>query len=138
MISAFSSTLNGTLLYLLCAWTSKETSVRIIACYTIGVQLIPFALLVFENQRCAGLLCETSAHWAPIKGALHLNISLLLNSNLRANLGHFLRDLLGFFLGDPFFNCRGSLVNDCLCLFQTKAGNLTYNFDDIDFVWSNL
>src|SRR5260370_14344165 len=62
----------------------------------------------------------------------------LLNSNLCANLGHFLRDLLSLFFGDRFFNWRGRLVNDCLGLFQAKTCNLTHNFDDVDLVWTNL
>src|SRR6266516_1253712 len=62
----------------------------------------------------------------------------LLNSNLCANLGHLRCDLLSFLLGNSLFNRLGSLVNDRLGLFQAQLCNLTYNFDDVDLVGTNL
>src|SRR6266566_9729734 len=109
MISDFSSTLNGTLIIPPLCLDSREPS---------------HSHYSMQHDRSP---------------AIHLLwVFLLLNSNLCANLGHFLRDLLCFFLGDRFFNCRGRLVNDCFCLFQAKTCNLTYNFDDVDLVWANL
>src|SRR5438876_8016323 len=102
MISAFSSTLNGTLIHLLCAWISRETS---------------------------------RSHYSMQRGR---SLAILFNGNLCANLGHPLSDLLSLFLGDRFFNGLGSLVNDCLRLFEAQACNLAHNFDDVDLVGTNL
>src|SRR5215469_1819365 len=57
MISAFSSTLNGTLLYLLCAWTSKETLRSHYSMQHKRRPAYPIPLRAL-HQRCTGVSCE--------------------------------------------------------------------------------
>src|SRR6266487_3361871 len=58
----------------------------------------------------------------------------LLNSNLRANLGHLFSDLLGFFLRDSFLNRLRGLIDDGLGLLQPQTGQLAHDLDDVDLV----
>src|SRR6266567_2780916 len=118
MISDFSSTLNGTLIIPPLCLDSRETSHSHYSMQhdrSPAIHLLWVFLIVVVGGESERQGCPIGIHLRS-----YVSHSELLNCNLCANLGHFLRDLL------------------CFCLFQAKTCNLTYNFDDVDLVWANL
>src|SRR5436305_7041754 len=129
MISAFSSRLNGTFFTPpMCQVEQRELPGCIIACLATWTQ--------FSSSDC-----QRTAFYAARQAVFPLwtrFIASLLDGDFGANFGHFIGDFLGLFFRDGFFDGPGGLVNDGFRLFQTKAGELADDFDDVDFVRANL
>src|SRR6266700_7445984 len=64
--------------------------------------------------------------------------SRLLYSNLSANLGHLLSNLVGLILRDGLFDSLRGIIDHSFSLFQAQAGQFADNLNDIDLVRTNL